>query len=195
MEGNRSDETKRRRAVTKMSSMPQLSPRKRRGGHNAKSSDTRQQFLYAFEKSFGNISASCEYAGIDRRTFYRWVASGSRVNLKFQKRLTELRPKEKQLDIAEGKLMERVYQGDMRAIELILRTRGRTRGYGEQIKASLSVLDRVALAFQDFERDHPELVQTFEDKWKWLVRFANGAKTPVEPEQLAGRLGINPAAF
>lgn len=90
---------------------------------------TRSKFLHAYAETFGNVSASCAFAGISRKTYYRWMKSISRVNRTFQKQLRELKPKERQIDLAESALMEKVSQGHWPAIEFILKTRGRIRGW------------------------------------------------------------------
>lgn len=113
--------------------MLQIVPKKRRGGDNAKTSKTRADFLHAFEETFGNISASCEYAGIARLTFYRWMKSESRINKKFQAKIALLQPVERQLDFLEGMLMKRAAAGDTTAIIYGLKTKGIKRGYGERV--------------------------------------------------------------
>ncbi len=112
--------------------MLQKTPRSRRGGNNAKTSETRAKFLEAFEETFGNVTASCLFADITRMTFYRWMSSRSRVNLRFQKKILAVRPFERQLDLAEAALMRRIALGDTAAITFLLRTKGKERGYGDQ---------------------------------------------------------------
>jgi hypothetical protein len=106
--------------------------KKRDGGQNAKASGTRSMFLKAFEDTCGNVSASCEYAGISRQTFYRWKNSHSRVNVQFQKRLELLKPCSRLVDLAEANLMQRVAAGDTQAILYVLKTKGRDRGWAER---------------------------------------------------------------
>lgn len=154
---------------------------------------TRAAFLKAYEAYGGNITKACQIAGIHRRTFYRWQESTTRINLKFQKRLAAIRPDDILIDAAELTIASAINDGDVDAAKFTLKTKGRKRGWSEKpdvIVINTEVLDRVAQAYQAFLSDHPEL--TFEDKWKWLVRFANGAKEPVEPEQLAKKVGIQP---
>ena len=95
------------------------------------------------------------------------------------------------LEAAHDQLVQKL---DVPSVIFGLKTQGRPRGWSEKpdvIVINTEVLDRVAQAYQAFLSDHPEL--TFEDKWKWLVRFANGAKEPVEPKELAKKVGLDPA--
>lgn len=167
-------------------------PSRGKGGDNAKSSATRARFLEAYENNFGNVTIACQLSGIHRRTFYRWMESDTRVNVKFRKKLAQTRPEEKHIDFMESAFTAQVGMGSESLIKFGLSTKGRRRGWVEKqtLTIETEVLDRVAQAYQAFLSDHPEL--TFEDKWKWLVRFANGAKEPVEPEQLAKKCGISP---
>ena len=169
-------------------------PSRGKGGDNAKSSATRARFLEAYENNFGNVTIACQLSGIHRRTFYRWMESDTRVNVKFRKKLAQTRPEEKHIDFMESAFTAQVGMGSESLIKFGLTTKGRKRGWSEKpdvIVINTEVLDRVAQAYQAFLSDHPEL--TFEDKWKWLVRFANGAKEPVEPKELAKKVGLDPA--
>ena len=124
----------------------------------------RKAFLKAYEETFGNVSASCEFAGINRATFYRWIKSKSRINLKFQEKLSSIQPQERELDYTHAKLMERIKSGDTQAIIYNLKTKGRARGYVErkeivQIDDELSQL-RKRIAARAAERGvsfHDEL--------------------------------------
>lgn len=112
--------------------MLQKTPKKRRGGDNRKSSGTRNKFLLAYEETCGNITASCLYAGLSRLTFYRWMKSTSRINKRFQEKILLLKPIEAQLDLAEAVVHAHLKHGSLRAAELVLKTRGKVRGYVEK---------------------------------------------------------------
>ncbi|HRH40359.1 MAG TPA: hypothetical protein PKY82_01855, partial [Pyrinomonadaceae bacterium] len=147
--------------------MTHLRPPKKSGGNNAKSSLTRAKFLRAYELSYGNVSYSCEQAGIGRKTFYRWMKSTTRVNKKFQKRLELIKPVERQLDFIEAKLMERVAAGDTAAIIFAAKTLGRKRGYGE--KVSISEYDQVIKAVERLQKVFQ--IQTAKNpEWKFDLR-------------------------
>jgi hypothetical protein len=61
-------------------------------GSKAGSSDTRKKVIYACRKTCGNVTAPCDFAGIDRKTFQRWMRSTTPVNLKFQRRINAIEP-------------------------------------------------------------------------------------------------------
>lgn len=173
--------------------MLQCIPKKRRGGDNAKTSDTRARFLFMYEKSFGNISASCEYAQIARPTYYRWMKSKSRVNVRFQQKIAALQPAEKLIDYAEAALTKRIAQGDTTAIIFALKTKGKVRGYSEKsIEVSEQqiineTLEKVAHSFQMWLADNRDAAD--EEKSLWLERFArNGG---VESKELARRVNVS----
>lgn len=134
---------------------------KKRGGHSAKTSETRLKFLDAFERTFGNISSSCQYAGISRLTYYRWMQSKTRINVKFQEKIKMLKPVEAQLDLAEAVLYANLKAGSLRAAEFILRTRGRERQYSEKIldfnyTLVLRAVMRLEKIFTDRSISHPD---------------------------------------
>lgn len=90
-------------------------------------------FLRAFEQSCGNVSVSCHYAGISRQTFYRWKRGARPIDKWFQRRLEQIKPLERKVDLAEMKLMELIEAGNTRAIIYALRTQGRDRGWGNGV--------------------------------------------------------------
>ncbi len=132
--------------------MLQLTPKLRAYGANSKSSDTRVKFLFAFEVTNGNISAACAYAGIGRKTYYRWMESSSRINRRFQQKIKDIRPIERQLDIAELVLNAHLENGSLKAAEIVLKSpRGRVRGYNEQQKQSVE-FDLIVRAVERIEK-------------------------------------------
>jgi hypothetical protein len=149
--------------------MLQCVPKKRRGGDNAKTSTTRAKFLHAFEQSFGNISASCEFAGISRPTYYRWMQSNTRVNLRFQQQIERILPGERKLDYMEGKLMQRVEAGDTTAIIFGLKTLGRERGYSERPKEDLSGEELILAQLKNAE-ELANYLRLFGDEIKPAIR-------------------------
>jgi|SRR5580765_1722455 len=159
----------------------QTVPKKRRGGDNAKTSETRARFLHAYEITFGNISAACDYADISRVTYYRWMKSTSRVNRRFQKRVEAIQPIERQVDYLEAKLMDRVKANDTIAIIFGLKAKGKHRGWTERpVDESSHVEDvrRIVEAIAGFLKDHPNA-----DKEIVLQKFAEGRNVPIEQIQ------------
>lgn len=89
---------------------------------------TKEAFIIAYKENFGNITISCEAAGISRSAYNNWI----KVDEEFRKRLAEIEPEEIMLDFGEHKLMERISKGDTLATMFLLKTKGKRRGYIER---------------------------------------------------------------
>lgn len=89
---------------------------------------SKEAFIIAYKENFGNISISCEAAGVGRGQYKSWLASDP----EFGKRLAEIEPEEIMLDFGEQKLMERIARGDTLATMFLLKTKGKRRGYIER---------------------------------------------------------------
>lgn len=89
---------------------------------------TKEAFIIAYKENFGNITISCEAAGISRSAYNSWI----KVDEEFRKRLAEIEPEEIMLDFGEHKLMERISKGDTLATMFLLKTKGKRRGYIER---------------------------------------------------------------
>src|SRR5687768_12760021 len=179
--------------------MSQLIHKKRRGGNNAKPLETRKRFLEVYEESCGNVSAASAAAGINRRTYYRWIQSPSRVNQEFRERINSIRPEERLLDMAEAVMLQRLREGDSNAARFILSKRGRNRGYGQdQAMQTLeqfpvrtperALIEKVADACLAAMEKYAEQIKTIDDKWSVVQQFAKARN--VDPTQLAGRVGL-----
>lgn len=147
------------------------------------------RFLQAYEDNFGNVTIACKVAGIHRQTFYRWLDSPSRINIKFRKRLAQTRPDEKYVDFLETAFTSRVAAGSDSLIQFGLKTRGRRRGWSEKpelFEAPKELLHKVADAYQAWLADHDDL--PLERKVEWLGKFARARQ--IEPVQLAKIVGM-----
>lgn len=100
---------------------------KRESANRDDRQQTRLKFLDAFETTCGNVSASCEYAGISRQTYYRWMRSLTATNIQFRDRLSRIKPNDRLVDLAESRLMQKIGEGDIAAIIFTLKTKGRDR--------------------------------------------------------------------
>jgi hypothetical protein len=89
---------------------------------------TKEAFIIAYKENFGNITISCEAAGISRAAYSSWIKSDE----EFRRRLAEIEPEEIMLDFGEHKLMERISKGDTLATMFLLKTKGKRRGYIER---------------------------------------------------------------
>ena len=89
---------------------------------------TKEAFIIAYKENFGNITISCESAGVSRSSYNVWVKNDP----EFAKKLAEIEPEEIMLDFGEHKLMERIAKGDTLATMFLLKTKGKRRGYIER---------------------------------------------------------------
>lgn len=89
---------------------------------------TKKAFLDAYERSFGNISASCKAVGIVRQTYYNWIKDDS----DFQQQLLDIEPKERFMDFLENKLVDKINSGDTASLIFALKTKAKPRGYVER---------------------------------------------------------------
>jgi len=89
---------------------------------------TKEAFIIAYKENFGNITISCEAAGISRAAYSSWI----KTDEEFRTRLAEIEPEEIMLDFGEHKLMERISKGDTLATMFLLKTKGKRRGYIER---------------------------------------------------------------
>lgn len=177
--------------VTSRPQLPQATPKKRYPGHKILSG-TRAAFIKAFERNFGNISLSCREVGIDRKTYYRWIASDTPINVKFRQKLERVRPEDHHIDMLEAAHTELVRKLDPAAVIFGLKTKGRKRGWNERelpdgaVVVTKEAFEQVVEAFRawlDDYRDAPE-----EEKVKWLCRFADNSG--VDCKKLAERVGV-----
>lgn len=170
---------KKKIKVEALVTLPQNGSKKRRAGQRVPSG-TRLVFLNAFEEHFGNVSVACQKAKIHRRTFYRWMESGTEINRKFQKRISLIRPDEKLVDAAEYTITNGMANGDITAAIFTAKTKGRHRGWTDKpletaIIAS-GVLDKLmAQVNAVIEPTMPE-----SEKQLWIRDIAANAGVPEE---------------
>ncbi len=101
---------------------------------NCRLSKKQKAFIDVFSgPAMCNISATCDKVGIARRTFYYWKER----NQRFREAIEDA--EEMSIDFAESKLRQAVMGGDMTAIIFFLKTKGKKRGYVEQIEQKVEV--------------------------------------------------------
>ena len=175
-------------AIVSRPDLPQ--PKRTRNGGERILGTTRAAFLRAYEAYGGNVTKACQIVGINRRTYYRWLDSPTRVNEKFKKRLKAIRPDDIIVDAAELAISSAISDGDVTAAIFTLKTKGRSRGWNEKVDTTVmvnsEVLDKVAFAYSLWLADHPHA--TIEEKMHWLGKFAENGK--VEKKALAEKVGL-----
>jgi hypothetical protein len=85
---------------------------------------TEQQeiFLEVLTKSMGVVSLALQTTQIERNVFDGWLK-----NQVFKKRVEEIN--ETSLDFVENKLLKKIKDDDLNAIQFYLKTKGKNRGY------------------------------------------------------------------
>lgn len=77
------------------------------------------------KKTLGNITASCEAAGIARKTFYEWIEKDPA----FKTTIEAI--EESCIDFAESALKKQIEDGNPTSTIFFLKTKGKKRGYVE----------------------------------------------------------------
>ena len=88
--------------------------------------ERKDKFLDNYRKSWCNIAVSCDATGISRQTFYNWKADDE----KFAEAVWEV--EERNLDLAETKLLAGIQEGKTAELLFYLKTKGKSRGYVER---------------------------------------------------------------
>lgn len=86
-----------------------------------------KKIAVAYEKKGGNMAATAAALGITRQALYNW----RKENEELDKLLNDV--EESILDFTESKLVEKVNEGNLTAIIFLLKTKGKKRGYVEQV--------------------------------------------------------------
>lgn len=87
----------------------------------------KSKFLKAFKESLGIVSYACEKAHVSRQAYYEWIKKDEDFA-----RLSE-NIEEESIDMAESKLKMAINEGNITAIIFFLKTKGKKRGYVEQV--------------------------------------------------------------
>lgn len=82
-------------------------------------------FLQHFAAKVGHIAFACKSVGISREAYYRWRRDDEKFNMDCNDVL------EANLDFAESSLMQNIKKGVSSDIQFYLRSRGKSRGYGD----------------------------------------------------------------
>lgn len=87
---------------------------------------SKEKFIENFKLSLANISISCEASGISRQTYYNW-RNGDK---EFRESCKDI--EERNLDLAEMKLLNAIREGKTAELIFYLKTKGKKRGYVER---------------------------------------------------------------
>lgn len=86
------------------------------------------EYLLELQKCRGLITTACSQISMSTQTVYKWRKADEEFERAIQT-IIEL-----QLDKAETVLLDAIEQNDLDATKFYLRTKGRSRGYGDKIE-------------------------------------------------------------
>lgn len=90
--------------------------------------DNKEAFLAAMKETFGNISESCQFVGIDRSLPYKW----EKDDLEFAEKFRDSHFEEARLDMIEGGLTALAKEKNPIVLIFLAKTKGKKRGYIER---------------------------------------------------------------
>ena len=110
--------------------------------------------LDLLKKNLGNITDTCEKAGIDRTTYYLWLNKDE----KFKQAIENLDFDEMKVDIAELGMIGLAKEKNFQACKFILEKKGMKRGYLErpdnvQVNIQNNSITNVKKLWEDIEKE------------------------------------------
>lgn len=112
--------------------------------------DKRKEFIEIFaEKAACNISVACKKVGISRRTFYNWYNNDE----EFRTAIDD--GNEAMIDLAETQLFKNIRDGKEQSIFFYLKTKGKHRGYVEQVdnRVTINPFEQLLKELPDLDKD------------------------------------------
>nr|WP_321232377.1 hypothetical protein [uncultured Psychroserpens sp.] len=85
----------------------------------------KKAMVKAMKSNLGNVSASTNAVGIDRSLHYKWMKSDENYKYIINENL------ERSLDFVEAALLKSIQAGNTTSIIFYLKTKGKSRGYGQ----------------------------------------------------------------
>jgi hypothetical protein len=86
----------------------------------------KKKLLECLEQTFGVITAACKKAGVSRASYYKWM-----LEPEFKEAVEDVN--EIILDFVESRLLNNIKSGSERSIEFFLKSKGRKRGYNNDL--------------------------------------------------------------
>lgn len=114
-----------------------------------KTAQNKKIFLRALKDNLNNVSAAVEISGVSRTQFYTW----RREDPDFREKVDEV--PEFQIDFVENALMKRINDGSDTAITFFLKTKGRKRGFGDNIEVTGDL--NIKITYEDEEKPNLDI--------------------------------------
>ena len=106
----------------------------------------KQEMIQQMSGSLGNIALSCKNVGISRQTHYNWLQSDPEYARDIQD------VEEASIDFAESKLKQQIDSGNTTATIFFLKTKGKSRGYTEEVHTVNRNVDMSNLTEEEVDR-------------------------------------------
>lgn len=106
---------------------------------------TKAKVIKAIPGSIGIVQVIADRCGVARQNMHEWFKKNPEVDA------LRIADKESLVDVAEAKLLKKVNEEEMRAIEFTLRTMGKNRGYVEKIEQE-NINVQVDTSVEEWER-------------------------------------------
>ena len=84
--------------------------------------EQQEEFLSVLEKTLGVVSLALQRQDIKREQYILWLKNNA-----FKQRVEEIN--ELSVDFVENKLLKKIQEDDLSAIQFYLKTKGKKRGY------------------------------------------------------------------
>ena len=100
----------------------------------------KERLLFALEESKGIVSTACQMIGISRKTAYEWKNSDEEFAAKWED-ITEVTLDNLESDalkIASGEMEGTRVSDQLNAIQFLLKTKGKHRGFSDKIETQIS---------------------------------------------------------
>ncbi len=98
---------------------------------------TKKRLLNAITGSYGNITVIAKKLGCQRAAVYEFLKKDEEVKTAVEQE------RERIVDLAENKLVDRLNKGDTTLIVMTLKTLGKNRGYGESIEHTGTINQKI----------------------------------------------------
>lgn len=95
-----------------------------------RTAEAKNRFIEIYARNRGMVGKSCEQSGVSYRTYISWRKNDKAFALLLRDVL------DMQIDFVESKLIDKIEEGDVRAIMFYLKTKGKSAGYQESIEVS-----------------------------------------------------------
>ena len=94
---------------------------------------TKEKLVRAINNSYGVLNTIAERLGSNRVSIWEFLNKHPELRILIEAE------KEKIIDVAEKELFTLIKCGDMKAIDRLLKTRGRSRGYGDHLQQDSNI--------------------------------------------------------